>query len=201
MNKNYSDSLNKLIYYFSTLPGIGKKTAQRLAIYFLKQDKDYSENFAAAIIEIKEKTGFCKICHTITESELCIYCTDPRRDKKTICVVSEFQDIFAVENTHEYNGLYHVLGGVLSPLDGMGPEELNIKTLIKRISDEDVSELILAITPNTEGEATVSYLAHLLKPLPVNVSRIARGVPVGSQLEFIDQVTLSRALSGRSRLE
>ena len=201
MDHRYSETLNKLIHSFSTLPGIGKKTAQRLAIHILKQNKEYADQFASTILEVKKKTRFCSECHTITEDELCYICRDPKRDQSVICVVSEFQDIFAIESTHEYQGLYHVIGGVLSPLDNIGPDELNIKSLIKRIEEKEVKELILAMTANTEGEATISYIAYLLKPFPVNISRIARGVPVGSQLEFIDQVTLSRAISGRSKLE
>jgi recombination protein RecR len=201
MDHRYSETLNRLIHCFSTLPGIGRKTAQRLAIHILKQENDYAKKFASTILEVKAKTKFCSQCHTITEDELCFICRDPKRDIGIICVVSEFQDIFAIESTHEYQGLYHVIGGVLSPLDNVGPDELNIKSLLRRIEENETKELILAMTANTEGEATISYLAYLLKPFPINISRIARGVPVGSQLEFIDQVTLSRALSGRSKIE
>ncbi len=194
-----SDSLNQLIEEFSQLPGIGRKSAQRLAMYILKLPKDDVVNMANALLNLKEKMRYCSSCWNFTETDPCGICANPRRDPHLICVVEEPSDVLALEKTNDYRGLYHVLGGALSPLDGIGPEHLKVKELLSRISPE-TEEIILALNPNIEGEATVIYLTRLLKPLGVKVSRLARGIPIGGDLEFTDEATLSRALEGRVAL-
>jgi recombination protein RecR len=194
-------SLDDLILHFGRLPGIGKKTAQRLAFHVLKSDRNFSESFARSLKEVKEKTIFCNRCGNISEQESCNICSDVKRDDQIICVVSDFMDIVAIEKTNEFRGKYHVLGGVLSPLDGIGPNDLNIDSLTDRINNGEIKELILALTPTTEGEATLTYLTYLYEEKDVTLTRIARGVPMGTQLEFIDQATLGRAISGRGSVE
>lgn len=189
-------ALEKLIGELSKLPGIGRKTAQRLAFYLLKQEEGEVEKLAEAIVDLKKNTHSCSRCFNLTESDPCPICQDETRDRKTICVVEEPHDIVAIENLGQYRGMYHVLGGVLSPLDNIGPEDLNIKQLIERCG-EDVEEIIVATNPSIEGEATALYLAKLLKPIGKKISRIARGIPAGSDLEFVDEVTLLRAFEGR----
>ncbi len=191
-----SESVDRLIEEFSKLPGIGRKTAMRLAFYILKEDKSEAERLAQALIDVKERVKYCSICFNITETDPCFVCQDEKRDKSIICVVEEANDVLALEKTGEYNGLYHVLGGALSPLDGIGPDNLRTKELLLRLKD-GVNEVILATNPNVEGEATAIYLSKLIKPLGIKVTRIARGLPVGGDLEYADQVTLSRALEGR----
>ncbi len=191
-----SQSLENLIREFSKLPGIGRKTAQRLAFWILKQNKEQAGKLADAIRDAKEKVKTCSICYNITETDPCTICKSERRDRKIICVVEEASDILALEKTGEYKGLYHVLGGVLSPLDGIGPEQINAKQLIERLRDE-VEEVIIATNPNVEGEATAAFLAKLIKPIGIKVSRIARGLPVGSDLEYADNTTLGQAISNR----
>jgi len=191
-----SESLEALIEEFAQLPGIGRKSAQRLALFILKQPKPDVERFAAALLGVKEKIHYCSICWNITEQDPCVICADPKRDRSIICVVETPSDVIAIERTNEYRGLYHVLGGALSPLDGVGPEDLRIKELLSRI-DESVQEVILALNPTVEGEATALYLTKLLKPLGVKVTRLARGIPIGGSLEYADEATLSRALEGR----
>lgn len=191
-----SETIEQLIEEFAALPGIGRKTAQRLAMYVLKMPKEDVANFAKVLVDVKEKVRYCSVCFNITESDPCSICSGTKRNRRVICVVQEPNDVIAVEKTHEFNGLYHVLGGALSPLDGVGPEELKVRELLIRLSD-DVQEVILALNPNVEGETTTLYLAKLLKPLSVNVTRIARGLPIGSDLEFADEATLTRALEGR----
>ncbi|OGC76111.1 MAG: recombination protein RecR [candidate division Zixibacteria bacterium RBG_16_50_21] len=191
-----SESVDRLIEEFSKLPGIGRKTAMRLVFYILKEDKTEAERLAQALLDVKERVKYCSICFNITESDPCFVCQDEKRDKSMICVVEEANDVLALERTGEYKGLYHVLGGALSPLDGITPENLRIKELLHRVK-EGVNEIILATNPNVEGEATAIYLSKLIKPLGVKVTRIARGLPVGGDLEFADQVTLMRALEGR----
>ena len=193
-------SLDELILHFSKLPGIGKKTAQRLAFHVLKSDASYAFNFAESLKEVKEKTQFCKSCGNISEQDECRICTSPKRETDVVCVVADFMDIIAIEKTNEFFGKYHVLGGVLSPLDGIGPKQLSIDLLTNRIQSTDVKELIFALTPTTEGEATVSYLTQLYETYPLKITRIARGVPMGTQLEFIDQATLGRAINGRGNV-
>jgi recombination protein RecR len=194
-----SEALQQLIEEFSQLPGIGRKTAQRLALYILKQPREEVVKMAKALVSVKDRIRYCSECWNITEQDPCVICSSPKRDRNMICVVEEPNDVMALEKTNEYRGLYHVLGGCLSPLDGIGPDELKIRELLMRVSG-DVSEIILAMNPNVEGEATTIYLTRLLKPLGAKVSRIARGIPVGSDLEFADEATLSRALEGRISL-
>ncbi len=191
-----SQSLETLIGELSKLPGIGRKTAQRLALYILKSDEENSYRLANAIVDVKQKIRYCSICQNITESDPCSICTDPGRDHSSICVLEDPSDVLALEKTNEFRGLYHVLGGVLSPLEGIGPDRLKVKELLNRLK-EGVTEVILALNPDVEGEATTIYLSNLLRPLGVRVTRIARGVPVGGDLEFADEATLVRALEGR----
>lgn len=192
-----AESVERLAEQFSQLPGIGKKTAHRLALHVLKMDRTAVDALSAALVAVKEKVRYCSVCSNITESDPCAICSSPKRDRRMICVVEEPNDVLAVEKTNEFRGLYHVLGGALSPLDGIGPDDLRIKELLERVGTGETSEVILALNPNVEGEATTLYLSRLLKPLGVNVTRIARGLPVGSDLEFADEATLSRALEGR----
>ena len=191
-----SESLEQLIEEFSQLPGIGRKSAQRLAMFILKLPKQDVINIAQTLIDVKEKIRYCSICWNFTEADPCVICASPKRDRDTICIVEEPNDVIALEKTNEYKGLYHVLGGSLSPLDGVGPEDLKIKEFLARVNDS-VAEIILALNPNIEGEATTIYLTRLLKPLGVKVTRLARGIPIGGDLEFADEATLARALEGR----
>jgi recombination protein RecR len=184
----------------SKLPGIGKKTAQRLAIYLLKSDDQQVDNLIKAVKDLKLKLRFCSRCFNLSEEELCNICKSDKREKTVICVVEEASDVIAIEKTHEYKGLYHVLGGVLSPLSGVTPDSLHIKELLKRFEEEDILEVILALNPDTEGETTSLYLAKLINPLNVNVTRIARGLPIGGDLEFADDATIGRAILNRSSL-
>lgn len=194
-----SEALEQLIDEFAKLPGIGRKTAQRLALYILKRPREEVVSMARALVNVKDRIGTCSTCCNITEHDPCPICASAKRDRTLICVVEEPSDVLALEKTNDYRGLYHVLGGSLSPLDGIGPEELKVRELLPRITPE-VSEVILAMNPNVEGEATTIYLTKLLKPLGVRVTRIARGIPVGGDLEFTDEATLSRALEGRVTL-
>ncbi len=194
-----SEALQQLIEEFARLPGIGRKTAQRLALHVLKQPREDAVRMARALVNVKDRTRTCSVCCNITEADPCAICASPKRDRTVICVVEEPNDVLALEKTNDFRGLYHVLGGSLSPLDGIGPDELKIKELLSRLAGE-VSEVILAMNPNVEGEATTLSLGRLLKPLGVKVTRIARGLPVGGDLEFADEATLSRALEGRIAL-
>lgn len=191
-----SEALQQLIEEFSRLPGIGRKSAQRLALYILKQPRDEVVKMAKALVSVKDRIRYCSTCYNITEADPCIICSSTKRDRNLICVVEEPNDVIALEKTNEFHGLYHVLGGCLSPLDGVGPEDLKVRELLARITP-DIAEVILAMNPNVEGEATTIYLTRLLKPLALRVSRIARGIPVGGDLEFADEATLTRALEGR----
>jgi recombination protein RecR len=194
-----SEALQQLIEEFAQLPGIGRKTAQRLALYVLKLPREEVVKMAGALVNVKDRIRYCSSCWNITEEDPCKICSSPKRERSIICVVEEPNDVIALEKTNEFRGLYHVLGGALSPLDGVGPEELKVRELLARVPDE-VGEVILAMNPNVEGEATTIYLTRLLKPLGVKVSRIARGIPVGGDLEFADEATLTRALEGRITL-
>jgi len=194
-----SEALQQLIEEFSRLPGIGRKSAQRIALFVLKQPRDEVVRIARALVNVKDRIRYCSVCCNITEADPCAICASPKRDRSTICVVEEPNDVIALEKTNDFKGLYHVLGGSLSPLDGVGPDELKVKELLARV-DTGLGEVILAMNPNVEGEATTIYLTRLLKPLGVRVSRIARGLPVGGDLEFADEATLSRALEGRIAL-
>lgn len=191
--------LESLVEKFESLPGIGHKTAQRLAYFVLDMPKEQAEGFAGAILEAHEKIHYCAVCCNLTDDELCPVCRSPVRDKALICVVEEPKDVFALERAGEYNGLYHVLHGAISPLSGIGPEQLKIKDLLPRI-DGGVQEVIMATNPTVEGEATAMYLSRLLKPLGVKVTRLAYGIPVGGDLEYADEVTLQRAMEGRQEL-
>lgn len=191
-----SVSMEKAIAELSRLPGIGRKSAQRLVFYLLKSPKHEVSNLAEALISIKEKVRFCSICFNITENDPCYVCSSDKRDPSIICVVEEANDVLALEKTGEYKGLYHVLGGALSPLEGIGPDDLHITALMGRLNGT-TQEVIIATNPNTEGEATAIYLEKLIKPLNLRVTRIARGLPVGGDLEYADEVTLTRALEGR----
>jgi len=181
----------------SKLPGIGKKTAQRLALHVLKNEQDSVDKLVKAIADLKTKLFFCKRCFNITEEDLCEICKSVKRDTTKICVVEEASDVIAIEKTNEYNGLYHVLGGVLSPLAGISAHALKIKELLTRFENENISEIILAINPDTEGETTSLYLARLIKPFNIKVTRIARGIPIGGDLEFADEATIGRAMLNR----
>ncbi len=192
-------SLEKAISQLNKLPGIGRKTAQRLVFYLLKLPKHEVQELAEALTALKEKVSFCSICYNITETDPCYICSHRDRDRGVICVVEEANDVLALERTAEFKGLYHVLGGALSPLEGVGPEDLRIKELMTRLNDA-VREVIVATNPNAEGEATAIYLDKLIKPLNIKVTRIARGLPVGGDIEYADEITLTRALEGRIAL-
>lgn len=191
-----SESLERLINEFSKLPSIGRKTAQRLAFHLLKQPKEDVLNLSKALTDIKEKIGRCSVCYNVTEQNPCAICTSSKRDRQVICVVEEANDVLAIERIDQFRGVYHVLGGLLNPLDGIGPDDLKIRELIDRVS-RDVKEVILAINPNVSGDATVMYIAEKLSGVHVKISRIARGIPIGSDLEFADMTTLTRAIEGR----
>ena len=192
-----AESIEQLAEQFSQLPGIGRKTAHRLALYVVKMQREEVVSLARALVNVKDRVKLCSVCSNITEADPCPICSNTKRDKTMICVVEEPTDVLALERTNEFVGIYHVLGGALSPLDGIGPEQLRIKELLKRLSDSRVEEIILALNSDVEGEATTLYLSRLLKPLGMKVTRIARGMPVGTDLEFADEATLSRALEGR----
>lgn len=192
--------LTRLVEQFEKLPGIGKKSAQRLAFCVLDMPKEKAKQFADAILEAHEKIKRCKICQNLTDQEVCQVCSDPDRQKKTICVVEDPRDVIAIERTKEYNGLYHVLHGLISPMNGIGPDQLYVKELLARLKEAQVEEVIMATNPTVEGEATAMYLARLLKPMGIRVTRLAYGIPVGGNLEFADEVTLYRAIEGRSEI-
>lgn len=192
--------LTRLIEHFERLPGIGKKSAQRLAYHVLNMPREKAEDFARCILDAREKIHRCTVCQNLTDAEKCPICSDETRDGTTICVVESPQDVQAFERTREYNGVYHVLHGLISPMNGVGPDQLYIKELLKRIQAGGVSEVIMATNPTVEGEATAMYLSRLLKPLGVRVTRLAYGIPVGGNLEYADEVTLYRALEGRSEI-
>ena len=194
--KSFPESVNDLIFQFTKLPGIGRVTAQRLTFHILNSKREYSKSLSNALSTIHTKITHCTICHSITESDPCVICSDNKRDDTIICVVENPYEIFVFEKTNSYRGKYHVLGGVLSPLDGVGPEDLNIDSLIERITPS--IEVMLAINPSVEGETTSLYLAKILMEKNIKITRLARGVPVGSDLEFIDQATLIRAMEGRT---
>ena len=194
---SYEGAVQRLIDELGRLPGIGPKSAQRIAFYVLKIPTEDAHRLADVIVEVKAKVVWCTRCFNIAESELCSYCTDERRDSHVVCVVEEPRDIVAIERTAEYHGQYHVLQGAISPIEGIGPEQLRVRELIARISAEDINEVIVATNPNIEGEATAMYLANLLKPAGLNVTRIASGLPVGGDLEYADEITLGRAMQGR----
>ena len=192
--------LTKLIEQFERLPGIGRKSAQRLAFHVLSLPREKAQEFADAILEAHDKIKKCKICQSFTESEVCPICSDTARDRGIVCVVENSQDVIAFERTREYHGLYHVLHGLISPMDGVGPDQLYIKELLSRMGSGEIAEVVMATNPTVEGEATAMYIARLLKPMGVKVTRLAYGIPVGGNLEYADEVTLYRALEGRSEI-
>lgn len=192
--------LTNLIEQFERMPGIGHKSAQKLAFYILGMSDDEVKRFAENIILAKKKIHHCKICCDLTDSDICSICSDERRDRSVICVVESSKDVIAIERTREYNGLYHVLHGSISPMNGIGPDEITIKELLSRLSDENIKEIIMATNPTVEGEATAMYISRLIKPMGIKVSRLAYGVPVGADLEYADEITLTRALEGRQIL-
>lgn len=193
----YEGPIQDLIDALGRLPGIGPKSAQRIAFHLLDAPVEEVEHLAGTLREVKAKVKFCDVCFNVTEDERCRMCRDPRRDQTSICVVEESKDVMAIERTREFRGLYHVLGGSISPIDGRGPSDLHIRELCMRLGDGTVEEVILATDPNVEGEATAAYLSRLLLPMGVKVSRLASGLPVGGDLEYADEVTLGRALDGR----
>ena len=197
---DFAPSVTRLIDELKRLPGIGQKTAQRLAFYLLRVDREQAFALSDAIREAKEKVRQCSICHNITDADPCLFCTGATRNKSIICVVEEATNIQAVEKTRQFNGLYHVLGGALSPLQGIGPDRLHIKSLIERLKSGVVAEVIIATNPTAEGEATAVYISKLIKPLGPRVTRIAMGIPVGSDLEYADEVTMLKAMEGRRDL-
>ena len=192
-----AEPLRVVIEELSKLPSIGKKSAQRLALHLVKKEKQELEELITALTELKDKIKFCTNCFNISANDLCNICTNPKRDVTTLCIVEEASDVIAIENTNEFSGKYHVLGGVLSPLAGVGVENLKIKELINRLKSDEVKEIILALNPNTEGETTSLYLAKLLKPLNIKITRLARGLPIGGDLEFTDEATIGRAVLNR----
>ena len=192
--------LSRLIEQFERLPGIGNKSAQRLAYYILGLSDEEVRGFSDAVLEAHKKIHYCKICCNLTDEELCPICRDPGRDRSVICVVEDPRDVIALERTHELEAVYHVLHGVISPLNGIGPDQLCIKELLARVQDQSVKEVIMATNPTVEGEATAMYISRLLKPLGVKVTRLAYGIPVGGELEYADEFTLTRALEGRSEM-
>ncbi len=196
-----ANPLERVVAELSKLPGIGAKTAARLAFFILNQPEEEAQALARAIVDLKEKVRHCGICWNITEAEPCAVCRDARRDRSTVCVVESPADLLAIEATGDYRGLYHVLMGVLSPLSGVGPDDLTVKGLVRRLEDGQIKEVIVATNPTVDGEATAVYLAKLLKPIGVAVSRIALGLPVGSNLEYADKVTMARSLSARRTME
>jgi recombination protein RecR len=208
----YTPALARLIQLLGKMPGIGEKSAARLAFFILRGDDSYAHDLAKAVEAVKRETRFCSSCYGLTEADPCDICSDPKRDHSQLCVVEEPSDVFAVERAHGFRGLYHVLHGAISPLDGRGPEQLRIKELIRRLGNRSativaegaeksgISEVVIATNPTVEGEATAVYLARLIKPLGISVSRIAYGVPVGGNLEYVDQATIGRALKGRQQM-
>lgn len=198
--KHYAKPLSNLIGELSKLPGIGGKTAQRLAFHILSQDDKDAFALAESILQAKKNMKYCSVCGNLTDVDPCSICTDPARDQSVICVVESPRDVSAMERIREFQGLYHVLHGAISPMDGIGPEDINLKQLIVRLQQNDIKEVILATNPNIEGEATAMYTARLIKPAGIKVTRIAHGVPVGGDLEYADEITLSKAMEGRREL-
>ena len=196
----YPKSIAALIEQFQKFPSVGPKSAQRMAFFLLRMSKDDVENFATTILEAKENTRTCEICYNISTSSPCEICSSSQRDKSTICVIAESKDLIAIEKTNEYKGLYHVLQGLISPMDGIGADDIRIKELLNRLTNEEVKEVILALSPSVEGEATSLYLTKLIKPFGIKVSRIAFGLPVGADLEYADEITIAKAIEGRHEI-
>ncbi|MDY5975588.1 MAG: recombination mediator RecR [Anaerovoracaceae bacterium] len=200
MSYGYAKPLNVLIKELSSLPGVGGKTAQRLAFHILSMDDARAESLADAILTAKKEMKYCSVCGNLTDQEPCSICSDDTRDRSVICIVETARDVFAMERLREYRGLYHVLHGTISPMDGRGPEDINLKSLIIRLQENDIEEVVIATNPSIEGEATAMYIARLIKPAGIRVSRIAHGIPVGGDIEYTDEVTLLKALEGRREL-
>lgn len=198
--KFFAPSVEHLIDEFAKLPGVGRKSAQRLAFYIMNQPKETAQQLADAILKAKESVFTCSVCQNLTDSEICPICANPTRDQSMICVVADPRDVLAFERTREFNGVYHVLHGTISPLNHVGPDDIRIRELLQRVADHDIEEVIIATNPDTEGEATAMYLSRLLRPFGVAVTRLAYGIPVGGNLEYIDEVTLMRALEGRREI-
>jgi len=197
---DFAEPLARLITEFKRLPGIGQKSAQRIAFHLLRVSRESAEQLSQAILDVKDKLGLCSQCGNISDAELCQYCSDPTRNQEIICVVEEAHNIVNIDSTRQYNGLYHVLGGAMSPLRGIGPEQLNIRRLVQRVGEGAVHEIVVATNPNAEGEATAVYLSKLLKPAGMKVTRIGMGIPVGSDLEYADEVTMWKAMEGRREI-
>ena len=197
---DFAEPLARLIQEFRRLPGVGQKSAQRIAFYVLRASREDAERLAAAVMDVKDKLGLCGICNNISDGDLCPYCRDPGRDHTVVCVVEEPPNILPIETTRQFNGVYHVLHGAISPLRGVGPKQLRIRSLLVRLQQGVVKEVILATNPTVEGEATAVYLSRLLKPLGVKATRIAMGIPVGSDLEFADEVTMTKSLENRREM-
>ena len=200
MNDGYADALGNLVDQLAKLPGIGRKSAGRLAFHILKQPSQEAYALAQAIVNAKKNIKYCSICYNLTDGDICPICANPGRDHSLICVVEDARDVVALERAREFTGLYHVLNGVISPMDGIGPEQLKVRELLNRLTDGVVQEVILATKSNVEGEATAMYLSNLIKPLGIKVTRIAQGLPVGGDIEYADEVTLARAFNGRWEL-
>ena len=196
----YEGVVQELIDELGRLPGVGPKSAQRIAFYLLQADEDQATNLARVLNEVRQRVRFCEICGNVCEDNTCNICRDARRHQHTICVVEESKDVQAIERTREFRGLYHVLGGAISPIDGIGPDNLRIKELVTRLANPDIKEVIIATDPNLEGEATASYLIRLLQPMGISVTKLASGLPVGGDLEYADEVTLGRAFEGRRQV-
>ena len=193
----YEGVIQERIDELGRLPGVGPKSAQRNAFYLLQADEDQAKRLAEVLTEVKERVRFCEKCGNVAEADLCNICRDPRRSKASICVVEESKDVQAIERTREFKGLYHVLGGAISPIEGIGPDNLRIKELVARLADPEIKEIIIATDPNLEGEATATYLTRMLSPMGITISRLASGLPVGGDLEYADEITLGRAFEGR----
>ncbi|MDR2390045.1 MAG: recombination mediator RecR [Tannerellaceae bacterium] len=199
MHRKYSSTLlENAVNALASLPGIGRKTALRLALYLLRREVGYTENFTSALTALRHKVKFCSLCHNLCEEEVCAICSDPRRDRSTLCVVENIKEVVAVENTGQYQGLYHVLGGIISPMEGVGPQDLEINSLVERVAKQEVKEVILALSPTMEGDTTGFFIYRKIEPFGVDVSVIARGVAVGDELEYADEITLGRSILNRT---
>jgi recombination protein RecR len=196
----YPESIDRLVSELTKLPGIGEKTAQRLAFHLIDAPRDDITALAQALIAVKDKVHLCPVCFSITDQPVCDICSDPNRDRSTICVVEHTRDVYAIERTREYNGLYHVLHGVISPLEGIGPQDIRARELIKRLNDKEVKEVIMATNPTPEGESTAVYLSNLITPAGIQVTRLAKGIPIGADVEYTDEVTLIKAFEGRKKI-
>ena len=198
--KGFTPALEKLVEHFRLLPGVGYKSALRMAFHILEMPDDKAKGFAQAILEAKEKIGKCKVCMDISEDELCPICADPTRDRGVICVVESSKDVLAIEKINDFKGLFHVLGGLINPIEGIGPDDIHIKELISRLSDDQIREIIVATNPSIEGEATAMYLSRMIKPFGIKTTRLAYGLPAGGELEYADELTLFKALEGRTEI-